>query len=290
MYMKKEVLMKQLKKSSSFLMSLFFYVCITLSFLMLLQVFAFTSFKILSDSMEPALLAGDKIVVNKLIKGARLFDVTGALNHEDVSIYRMPALGKLKRNDVLVFNFPYQEGRWDSICFDVMKYYVKRCIALPGDTLEIRKGFFKVWGIEKKLGNLSAQRRISVLTDSTTYGVVLSAFPWDERHYWTVGPLSIPRRGQVVMLNRMTASLYKQQIGWEQKKKVRIEEDNVFIGDSLINEYCFRENYYFVAGDRAENSQDSRYWGMLSEPFIVGKATFIWKSVDPILDILWLDP
>ena len=283
--MKKEVLMKQLKKSSSFLMSLFFYVCITLSFLMLLQVFAFTSFKIPSDSMEPALLAGDKIVVNKLIKGARLFDVTGALNHEDVSIYRMPALGKLERNDVLVFNFPYQEGRWDSICFDVMKYYVKRCIALPGDTLEIRKGFFKIRGVGEKLGNLSAQRRISVLTDSTTYGVVLSTFPWDEKHNWTVqefGPLPIPRQGQGVMLDRMTASLYRQLIGWEQKKKVRIEEDNVFIGDSLVNEYCFRENYYFVAGDRAENSQDSRYWGMLPEPFIVGKATFIWKSVDPM--------
>ena len=285
MYMKKEVLMKQLKKSSSFLMSLFFYVCITLSFLMLLQVFAFTSFKIPSDSMEPALLAGDKIVVNKLIKGARLFDVMGALNHEDVSIYRMPALGKLERNDVLVFNFPYQEGRWDSICFDVMKYYVKRCIALPGDTLEIRKGFFKIRGVGEKLGNLSAQRRISVLTDSTTYGVVLSTFPWDEKHNWTVqefGPLPIPRQGQVVMLDRMTASLYRQLIGWEQKKKIRIEEDNVFIGDSLVNEYCFRENYYFVAGDRAENSQDSRYWGMLPEPFIVGKATFIWKSVDPM--------
>lgn len=235
--------------------------------------------------MEPALWAGDRIIVNKLVKGARLFNVTGALNQEDIDIYRMPALGKLKRNDVLVFNFPYQEGRWDSICFDVMKYYVKRCIALPGDTLEIRKGFFKVWGVEEILGNLSAQRRISVLTDSTTYGVVLSAFPRDEKHNWTVqefGPLPIPRQGQVVMLDRMTVSLYRQLIGWEQKKKIRIEEENVFIGDSLVNEYCFRENYYFVAGDRAENSQDSRYWGMLPEPFIVGKATFIWKSVDPM--------
>jgi len=28
------------------------------------------------------------------------------------------------------------------------------------------------------------------------------------------------------------------------------------------------------------NSQDSRYWGLLPEPFIVGKAVRIWKSVD----------
>lgn len=283
--MNQEILIKHLKKIGYKLMNLLFYLCMTLIFLVLIQLFCFTSFKIPSDSMEPALWAGDRIMVNKLVKGARLFNVTGALNQEDIDIYRMPALGKLKRNDVLVFNFPYQKGGWDSIAFDVMKYYVKRCIALPGDTLEIRKGFFKIWGVEEKLGNWSAQKRMSMLTDSTTYGVVLSAFPRDEKHNWTVqefGPLPIPRRGQGVMLDRMTASLYRQLIGWEQKKKVRIEEDNVFIGDSLVNEYCFRENYYFVAGDRAENSQDSRYWGMLPEPFIVGKATFIWKSVDPM--------
>ncbi|WP_373718357.1 S26 family signal peptidase, partial [Bacteroides heparinolyticus] len=29
-----------------------------------------------------------------------------------------------------------------------------------------------------------------------------------------------------------------------------------------------------------ENSQDSRYWGLLPEPFIVGRAWMVWKSVD----------
>lgn len=272
-------------KCITYTLNLFLYIGGIFLLLMVLQLFCLTSFKIPSDSMEPALEAGDQIVVNKLIKGARLFDVTAALNREDIDIYRMPALGKLKRNDVLVFNFPYREGRWDSICFDVMKYYVKRCIALPGDTIEIRKGFFKIRGSEEKLGNQFAQKRISILTDSTAYSVVLSTFPWDGSRNWTIqefGPLPVPCKGQVVKLDRMTVSLYRQLIDWEQKKKVRVEDDDVFIGDSLVNEYRFKENYYFVAGDRAENSQDSRYWGMLPEPYIVGKATFIWKSVDPV--------
>lgn len=68
--------------------------------------------------MEPTLKDGDRILVNKVIKGARLFDVFAVL-----------------KNDILVFNFPYQMNRWDSVRFDVMQYYVKRCIALPGDTL-----------------------------------------------------------------------------------------------------------------------------------------------------------
>ena len=30
-----------------------------------------------------------------------------------------------------------------------------------------------------------------------------------------------------------------------------------------------------------ENSQDSHYWGLLPDELIVGKAWFIWKSIDP---------
>ena len=47
------------------------------------------------------------------------------------------------------------------------------------------------------------------------------------------------------------------------------------------------ENYYFVGGDNALNSQDSRYWGLLPEPFIVGRAWRIWKSVDEDGRIRW---
>jgi signal peptidase I len=44
--------------------------------------------------------------------------------------------------------------------------------------------------------------------------------------------------------------------------------------------YYFQKNYYFMSGDYTEDSQDSRYWGLTPEEYIVGKAAFIWKSVD----------
>ena len=74
--------------------------------------------------------------------------------------------------------------------------------------------------------------------------------------------------------------LYKHLIEWEQKVKLGLKGDSVLLGDSLIRTYRFKENYYFMVGDRVTNSRDSRYWGLLPEPYIVGVATRIWKSVD----------
>ena len=78
--------------------------------------------------------------------------------------------------------------------------------------------------------------------------------------------------------------MYGNLITWEQKKGLAVTEYGVSLGDSLITEYRFKENYYFMGGDNMENSKDSRYWGLLPEPYIVGVATRIWRSVDKYTD------
>ena len=95
------------------------------------------------------------------------------MDNKDVTIFRIPGLGSFKRNDVLVFNFPYQMNRWDSIRMNVMQYYVKRCIALPGDTLEIRGGFYKVRGCHEQLGNYKAQQYLAKLQQPEKQGIVV---------------------------------------------------------------------------------------------------------------------
>ena len=259
-----------------------------------MQVFCFTSFKIPSDSMEPELIAGDYIAVNKLTQGARLFNVFDALNKKEVAIHRLPGIGEIERNDVLVFNFPYP-ARWDSIGFDVIKYYVKRCVALPGDTFEIRKAQYQVRGVNTPLGNVGSQREMERILaseqDIQRYGIVTKGYPYDSIIGWNIkefGPLYVPKQDGEIEINRTNWILYRTLIEWEQKKRLTFKDETFFLGGHAITSYRFRKNYYFMTGDKAMNSQDSRYWGLLPEEFIVGKATFIWKSKDLSTgDIRW---
>lgn len=281
-------IVKWLQKIFNVLLDVCFYLCLLALLWGVLQVFCFTSFRIPTDSMKPSLIPGDKILVNKLAGGARLFNLFAALDRKEVDIFRMPGLDSFKRNDVLVFNFPFP-GRNDSIGFDVMKYYVKRCIALPGDTIEIRNGFFRIRGVEQELGNPAMQSFISNLPDTMPdtmpeKGVVLKAYPGDQALGWTIkefGPFPIPRKGQEVRMNRENWLLYRIAVFWEQKQRPEFREDgHVYLGDSLLTTYRFEKNYYFMAGDKLNDSQDSRYWGLLPEEFIVGRADLIWMSED----------
>jgi len=273
--------MMQLKKILNKLLNICFYLCLLAVLWGIIQVFCLTSFHVPSDSMRPALSPGDNIIVNKMVGGARLFDIFASLNNEEINIHRMPGVGSFKRNDVLVFNYPFP-GRKDSIGFDVMKYYVKRCIALPGDTLEIRNGYFHIRGVEQELGNIDMQQFISNLPDTLT-DKIMRSYPKNKEMGWTIkefGPFPIPRKGQEVQMNRENWLLYRLAIFWEQKQRPTFADGHVYLGDSILTTYRFEKNYYFMAGDKLKNSQDSRYWGMLPEEFIVGRTDYVWLSRD----------
>ena len=147
----KDLIRKKIGRIADRLLTVLFSICILIIVFISFQVTTFTTFHIPSDSMYPALQAGNNVLVNKWIMGTRIFNIWDALEGKEVKIHRLPGVGKIKRNDVLVFNFPYPAKK-DSLAMDVMLYYVKRCIALPGDTLEIRNGFYRIRGIEEKLG------------------------------------------------------------------------------------------------------------------------------------------
>ena len=272
--MKKNEKIDLVYKLCRYVVDTLFWGCMVVALFVVMQIFLFSSFKIPSNSMEPGLIAGDYVLVNKLIPGARLFNVFASLRGEQVQIVRLPGLREIRRNDVVVFNYPYPNNL-DRIEMHMMKYYIKRCLVLPGDSLSIVNGYYRVNGIFEPVGNIEGQELFSVQSNKMLKDAGLYwSFPKDSLISWNVknfGPLYLPRKGDVIDMNRENISIYRKLIEWETGQKL----------DPRIVSYTFQKNYYFVAGDRIEDSQDSRYWGLLPEEFIVGKATFIWRSMNP---------
>lgn len=251
-------------------------------FFVLVQIFCFSTFKIPSDSMEPELLPGDQVIVNKMSHGARLFNLLAAMKGEPVKVYRLPSMGKIQRNEVLVFHFPHPHT-WDKLEMHLLKYYIKRCIGLPGDTLWVENGMYKVRGSDEVLGNVTAQQQMSWQKTKNMQPEIYWTFPYDSIINWNIqnfGPLYIPKKGDTLLLNRTNYLLYGQLIEWEQQTKLYYQNTVTYMNNSPLFEYQFQHNYYFMAGDRCENSQDSRYWGLLPDDFIVGKAWLIGWSID----------
>lgn len=278
-----------LYRISTLIVDIVFWCCMFVVAFLLIRILLLSSFKIPTGSMEPTLIEGDYILVSKIIPGARLFDVFAALRGEEVAVYRIPGVRPVRRNDVLVFNYPYAHSM-DTVRMDVMVYYVKRCIGLPGDSVSIRDGYYRIPGVEEVLGNPEEQERAKQIhafstgrTEAETLYPDDSLFRWDTQSF---GPLYIPSKGDSLPLTREHIALYRKLIAWEQQQPVRVEADGaVYIGNKRAAGYRFTRNYYFMGGDHVHDSLDSRYWGLVPEDYIAGKAWLVWKSVDPATGI-----
>lgn len=248
------------------------------------QIFVFASFTIPSDSMSPELKQGDHILVVKPIYGARLFDVFATLRLEQVEIYRTPGFRNIQRNDVVVFNNPYPEKDRE-LCMHILKYYVKRCVGIPGDSLYISDYHYLRKGDNQIYGNVATQNLLRDFLNLNIEKNGFTAFPFDSLMQWNIkdfGPMYIPAKGDSVKMNRINYLLYKQLIEWETGKRLRCKDAQVYLDNFECKGYRFLKDYYFMAGDNIINSNDSRYWGLVPEEYIVGKVCLIWRSVDPV--------
>lgn len=270
-----------LKKYFCILINILFYPSILIISYLFLQVFVFVSFKIPSDSMEPTLIPGDNILVWKPTIGARIFNIFIPMRNERPEIYRIPGIKNIKRNDILVFNFPYPNSL-NKIEMNIFEYYIKRCLGLPGDTLSIQNGIFHIKDSHSFSCSIDSQNSISktfILSDE-----LFHCFPYDSLIGWNIknfGPFYIPKKNDSILLDKKNYKIYKNIIEWEQKSLINHRDSLIYLKGKIITGYRFKKNYYFMAGDNGMNSQDSRYWGLLPEEYIVGKAWIIWKSVDP---------
>ena len=366
-----------------------------------------------TGSLEKSLLIGDFLFVSKFHYGARapmtaislpmvhdtipLLKIRSYLKKPQYPYLRLPAVQKIKRNDIVVFNWPADTVRKFFVKekgvkkpIDKKSNYVKRCVAIPGDTLEIINGFVHINDVKSvlperarvqynfnaysnkgvssrkllKLGITDFYRKFKIDNiNQNTYNEILpyiigtsgntrenfvvitkeNGFPiklinklnikiselldiekkltltireslllknqnwidsvvmtlnnsktpnlnyfpnkipynWNEDFF---GPIIIPKKNQTIKITKENLPLYKKLIVDYEKNKLKTTKENIFINGKEINEYKFKQDYYWMMGDNRHQSEDSRVWGFVPKDHIVGKPIFIWFSIDGIND------
>ena len=191
---------------------------------LILRSFLIEPFQIPTGSMIPTLEVGDFILVNKYAYGVRLPIIgTKILGVEDPD-----------RGEVIVFIPPHEN-----------KYYIKRVIGLPGDTVRyedknlyingelISKDYVESIMVETSIGDLPG-----VLYSETINGVEHST----------------------------------QNIDAVGRQRARTT-------------WVIPNGHYFMMGDNRDNSSDSRVWGTVPNENVVGKAVAVWMHKEPGLHL-----
>jgi signal peptidase I len=190
-----------------------------------------------SGSMLPAIRPGDRVLVNEAAYGVRT-PATFPLSATPVPWQAEWTWGGVDRGDVVLFRAPM--GPYRDLPPSDRPAYVKRCVAIPGDTVRVREGQLTVHGRSLPLppGTDSRERT------------------------WTV-----PARGDTLRPRRTPMpEPFLQSVT---TRASRVPNPARAGADSV---YVTRQNYYVVVGDNAEASRDSRHWGYLPQNRLIGEV------------------
>ena len=199
-----------------------------------LMYFLVQAFKIPSGSMRMTLLEGDHLFVNKFIYGFHVPLGGGT---------RILPLRQVQRGDIIIFKCPPAALTQAEREEKVDKDFIKRCIAVGGDIVEVKDK--KVFVNDKQL----VEPYVS-FADDTTYPAV-----------------------------KIFSSSEQYQRTWEEGKfdtlPSGVIRDN--FGPVIVP-----PGHYFAMGDNRDRSFDSRFWGPLPDKYMKGRALVLYWPLDRI--------
>ena len=239
------------------------------------KIFLLEAFQIPTSSMENTLLAGDFIIVNKI---AYKISTPTKIPFTNIKIPHFTLLETWEPeiNELVVFDYPKKFLQDSDI---TTNQFIKRIVAGPGDTLQfINKKIFVnneelMLPPTIKYSNEYVRRR-GIVEDN----IFPNGSKWNRDNY---GPIIIPKKGDTIDVNSRNLQRVKQIIVMDYGERVLREEGTVItLNAKPIQEYVIQNDNYFVIGDNLDVSMDSRYLGFITEEMIIGKALFIYWSMD----------
>jgi signal peptidase I len=243
---------------------------VTLLCALLLKVFVVEAFRIPSSSMENTLQIGDLVLVNKLAYGLRTPGVV-PFTSVPVTPRSIFTTRDVRRGDVIVFEFTLRTS--DGLPVDVL-YYVKRCVGVPGDTVEIRNGQLIVNGRELLVPSTSIGP--SFMTTRRREARYPEGAGYTDRDY---GPVRAPKAGDTLVLDPATAGFWLPLLRRNAHRVEFEDQGRVVVDGEVRRELVVDEDQYFVLGDHRDNSWDSRMWGFVPRRDIVGEALMVYWSM-----------
>ncbi|PYT08691.1 MAG: signal peptidase I [Acidobacteria bacterium] len=227
------------------------------------MTFIVQAVKVPTGSMKNTIWIQDHLLVNKFIFGPDRFN--------------LPILPErqIRRGDIVVFKFPRTPET----------NFVKRVIGLPGETVEYdaRTNTIYINGqqlperrvfVEPQYNNDDASKLKELQSDTDVQGAqwtvyyyqndresVASSFNDENAKYGTRQPFKVPVKGDPV------------------PDELRSDSQLQRIYDA-DNDGRYDSDQYFCMGDNRDNSLDSRFWGTVPRSSIVGRAMFVYWSID----------
>lgn len=225
-------------------------VCFAVALILFFKTFVGQQFSIPSGSMRETLMIGDHLLINKFIYARPQFAWESAL---------FP-MRKVERGDIIVFRYP----------MDRDQDYVKRCVALPGDTLEMKDKRLYVNG--------------KLITGPWEYHIVKPNVIASDRGDGSMVEAGDPIPGPWP-LGRDAGPVTQPSGFWRFKDPDVLAMDRQ--GMSSLIQSDFKDNlgpvkvppgFVMAMGDDRDNSEDGRYWGFVPMDHLRGRPFLVWWS------------